>query len=174
MHILESGVIGRHAVVLQARDDLHAVFGLVLLRQGDGNLLCAVVAEVEKDHDVTFLDSTIDRRVNDGLDELIGHTLVIGLLDGTHHVVTLLALAGSEHVIGNLDAVPVVVAVHCIVTANNGCYGASTLLAVLCYRVDEAFAALGVGVATVHETVHEYLLQAIFLSDVAQGHEVLL
>ena len=72
VHVLEGRVVGRHAVVLQAGDDLHAVVGLVLLGQGDGNLLGAVVAEVEENHHVTFLDAAINRRVDDGLDELVG------------------------------------------------------------------------------------------------------
>ena len=174
VHVLESGVIGCHAVVLQTGDDLHAVAWLVLLGQGYGYLLGAVVAEVEENHHVAFLDAAVNGRVDDGFDKLIGHTFVIRLLNSPYHVVALLADAGSQHVISHLDAVPIVVTVHRIVATDNGCYCAGTLLAVLKHRVNKALAALGVGVTAIHEAVHIHLLQAVFLGDVTQGHQMLL
>ena len=174
MHVLKRRVIWCHAVVLQVRNDLHAILGLILLGQGDGNLLGAVVSEVEENHHVTFLDASVNSRVDDGLDELVGHPFVIGFLDGTHHVVTLLADTSCQHIIGHLDAVPVVVAVHRIVATNDCRNGSSALLAMLGNGIDKAFAAFGVGVTTIHEAVNKHFLQTIILGDVTQRHQVLL
>ena len=174
MHVLEGRVIRCHAVVLKVLDDCHAVIGFVLLGQSNGDLLGTVVAEVEEDHHVTLLDATVNCCVDDGFDELVGHAFVIRFLNGFHHVVALLASACGQHVVGHLDAVPVVVAVHGIVATDNGGHDASALLAVFHYLTNESLAALGVGVTTIHETMNKHLLQAIFLSNVAQGHQVLL
>ena len=47
------------------------------------------------------------------------------------------------------------------------------LLAALLYLLDEALAALGVGVATVHEAVYEELvLQTILLADLDEAEEM--
>ena len=174
MNILEGGIIGGHAVILQAGNDLHAVLGHVLLSQRNGNLLGAVVAEVEEEHHIALLDASVNSRVDDGFDKLVGNALVIGLLDGTHHIVALLAHASRKHVIGHLDAIPVVITVHRIIAANNGGHCTSALLAVLSDSCYKALAALGVGVTTIHETVNKHTLQGILLGDVAQGHQVLL
>ena len=174
MHVLEGGIIGGHAVILQARDDLHALFRHILLGQSDSDLLGAVIPEVEENHHVTLLDAAIDGRVDDGLDELIGYAFVIGFLDGSNHVIALLALTSGQHIVCHLNAVPVVVAVHSVVASNDGGDCTRTLLAVLGNGVDKSLAALRIGVTAIHEAVNIYPFQTVFLGDVAQCHQVLL
>ena len=135
-------------------------------------MLGAVVTEVEEDDHVTFLDATVNRVVNDGFDKLIGDALIVGFLDGIHHIIALLADTCSEHVIGYFNAVPVIVAVHGIVATDNGGHCSGTLLAVLYDLANKTFSTLGVGITTVHEAVDVDLFQAILLGDVAQRHEV--
>ena len=92
----EGCVIGGHAVVLQAGYHLHVGFGDVVLGEGHSELLGAVVAVVEEDHGVAFLDCSVDSRVVDGLDEFVGHVLVIAFLHGLGHVSGLLAFAFNQ------------------------------------------------------------------------------
>ena len=118
VHALERRIVRSHAVILQAGDGVHAFFGHVMLGENNGEFLCAVVAVVEENHHVAFLDGAIEIGVVDGLDELVGHIVVIALLHGGDHIGGLLALAFNEKVVGNLDAVPAFVTVHCIIAAD--------------------------------------------------------
>ncbi len=108
-----------------------------------------------------------------GLYELIGHTIVIALLHGGHHICCLLALAGDEKVVGHLHALPALVAIHGVEATHDvgdvGIAGLGTLLGELLY---ETLAALGVGVTTVHETVDVCVVHAILLADLHQFEQV--
>ena len=44
----------------------------------------------------------------------------------------------------------------------------------LYYGIDKAFTALGIGIAAVHKAVNKHTVQAVILSDVAQGHQMIL
>ena len=68
----EGCIVWSHAVVLEMRDGLHTLLFHVLLREHDGQFSCAVVAEIEKDDNITFLDATIDAAVDERLHELVG------------------------------------------------------------------------------------------------------
>ena len=172
MNAGERGVVGSHAVILQAWYRGHPLLGHILLSEDNSELLGAVVAEVEENHHVAFLDAAIYCAVNNGLDELIGHALVIALLDSLHHVVALATLAMHELVVGQTDALPALVAVHGIVAASDSCHHAGTLGAMLLELCHKALAALGVGVATVHKAVDIHLAKPILLGDVAQRKKV--
>ena len=77
--------------------------------------------------------------------------------------------AVHQHVVGHFHAFPTLVAVHGVVAAHHrGNFGAGALH-VLLQIVDEAHAALGVGVAAVGESVHEYAPHARLMGNGAQG-----
>ena len=122
MDALERSVVGGHAVVLQTGDGVHAFLGHVLLGEHDGQLLGAVVAVVEENHGVAFLDGAVESAVHDGLHELVGHAFVIGFLHCLHHVGSLLSGSADEHVVGFLHTCPTLVAVHGIETSHDGGY----------------------------------------------------
>ena len=169
----ERGVVGRHAVVLQAGDGVHSLLGHVLLCEDDGELLGAVVAVVEEDDDVALLDGAVDERVVDGLDELVGDAFVVAFLHGLEEVFGLFAFGADEQVVGYLDAFPAFVAVHGVEAAYDaGDVGIAGFLTFLQHLSDEALAALGVGVAAVHEAVHEGVLHAVLLADFDEFEEV--
>ncbi len=92
IHARKRCIVGCHAVVLQSRNGLHTLLRHVLLGQYDGELLGAVVAEVDEDDDVTLFDETVDAAVVDRFDELVGDTFVVALLHGSNHIGSLLAL----------------------------------------------------------------------------------
>ena len=142
---------------------MHAFVGHVLLGQYLRQLLRAVVAEVDEDNDVALLYGAVNGRVVDRLDEFVGHSLGIAFLHGLHHVVGLLALALYEQVVSLFYTIPTLVAVHGVEASHNACHVRSALCAYVFKLLDEARAALRVGVAAVHEAVNVGFLQAVFL-----------
>lgn len=86
MYTLEAGVIRSHAVELQARNGLHALFGHILLGEDNGQFLGTVVAVVEEDYNITFLDGTVEATVHNRLDEFIRNAFVVGLLHSLDHI----------------------------------------------------------------------------------------
>ena len=157
---LEASVVRRHAVVLQAGNGVHPLFGHVLLGEHDSQFLGAVVAVVEKDDDVAFLDAAVDSCVDQRLHEFVRILVVfavcvITVLHGLHHVGTRLAFAFNKKVVGHLDAVPTLVAVHGVkATDDVGDMGAVGL-AMLGEVGDKTLTALRVSVAAVHEAMDE-------------------
>ena len=175
---LERCVVRSHAVVLQAGYGLHALFRHVLLCEDDGQFLGPVVAVVVEDDDVALLDASVDVGVDEGLHEFVGVLMLLGVavvasLHGLYHVGALPALALDELVVGHLDAVPALVAVHGIESAYDAGYGSCAYLVDVLLQVgDEALARLRVGVASVHEAVYVAVLYAILLGYVYQFQDV--
>ena len=151
---------------------MHALLRHILLRQDDGQFLRTVVAVVEENNGVAFLDCPINRRIVYRFDKFIRYTFVIRFLHSLHHVGSLLAFSFDEQIVGFLDAFPTLVAVHCIETADDGCDGTARLLAVCRQLFDETLTALRICVAAIHEAVDEGLLDAIFLRDVAEFEQM--
>ena len=173
MHALEGSVVWSHAVELEAGNGGHALVFHVLLGQHDGQFLGAVVAVVEEDNHIALLDGAVHGAVVDGLNELVGNAVVVTLLHGGNHVGGLLALAGYDEVVGNLNALPALVAVHCIEAAHDaGNVGIACLGALGGQLLDEALTALRVGVAAVHEAVHIGVADAVLLADFHQLEQV--
>ena len=105
----------------------------------------------------------------DGLDELIGHTLVVTLLHGLHHISSLLTRAIHDQVITLLYTLPTLVAVHGVETTHDTCDSSIIRSADVAHLLDEALTALGVGITTVHIAMYEHLiLQTISLTDLDQ------
>ena len=122
---------------------------------------------------VAFLDGAVESAVVDGFDELVRHTLVVRFLHGLHHVVRLFALAVHQQLVGFLDAAPALVAVHGIEAAHDAGDASGALCTMVGQLLDEALAALGVGITAVHEAVDEgAFADAIFLGNVAELEEV--
>ena len=68
-----------HAIILQTGNSVHSLLRHILLSQHDSQLLGTVVTVVEEDNYITFLDSTVEVRVYNRFDELIGYTLIVRL-----------------------------------------------------------------------------------------------
>ena len=165
MHAGEGGIVRGEAAVVQ-REGVHPLFRHVLLRQHGRQLAGAVVAEVVEDDGVALLDLGEGLAVlgdHDRLDELVGHVGVVGCLDAVDGALERGALAFDQQVVGLLDAVPALVAVHRVETAAHGSDLARGLGHLLLELLEEALAAVRVGVAAVHEGMDIDLLQAVFL-----------
>ena len=177
-------VVGGQAAVVQG-DGLHALLRHVLLGEHCGDLAGAVVAEVVEDDGIALGDESqglaggIHAAV--GLYELVGHALVVGALHGGYGVGELLALTAYDQVVGHLDTVPPLVAVHGVVAADDagddgtlrgiGVFG-TELSALGLQLLYEALAAAGVAVAAVHEAVDIYLGQLILCGHLEELVEV--
>ena len=115
---------------------------------------------------------TVEVSVVDGLDEFVGHIVVVAFLHGGYHVLGLLALAFNEQVVCHLHAVPALVAVHCVVATDDRGNLSGRLFAVVLQLFDKALTRAGVGVAAIHEAVEINLLEFVFLGDVAKSKDV--
>ncbi len=179
VHALEGSVVRSHAVVLQAGNGVHAFFGHVLLSEHDGKFLGAVVAVVEEDDNVAFLDASVYVGINEGFHELVGVLVVfavavVAALHAFNHVGHLAALAFNELVVGNLHTVPALVAVHGVETTNDAGDVCTVCVTYFLKVGNEAFAALGVGVAAVHEAVNVGVFgYAVFFGNLHEFEEVL-
>ena len=93
--------------------------------EGACYLPCSVVTEVEKDYAVIILDSCQRLSAcvgnNRGQHELIGQACVIRGVNGFIGRFIFIALAIDHGGISLFYAVIVIIPVHCIVTAGNGC-----------------------------------------------------
>ena len=172
VHALETGIVRCHTIVLQARYCHHALFRHVLLSKHHSQFLGTVVAVVEENHYIAFLDCTIHRRIIDSFHKLIGYTFVIRFLHGSHHVRSLLAFTFHQKVVSLFHTFPTLVAVHGIETADDGSNDAARLLALGLQLLDEALSALRVGVTPVHEAMHVSMLDAVSLGNAAQREQM--
>ena len=172
----ELGVVRSHATIVE-RHGVHSLGGHILLRQHDRQLLGAVVAVVEEDHQIVRADRADGLSVlvdmHDGLDELVRHALVIGFLHGSDHIRRMFADAVHQRVVSHLHALPAFVAVHGVVTADHRRHLARRCGHVLFEVGDESLAAVRVGVAAVHKAMHEGILDLILGGDVAELEKVL-
>ena len=151
---------------------MHALCRHILLSEHLSELACAVVAEVDEDDHVAFLNRAVDGGVVDRLDELVGHAFVVALLHGLDQVSSLLTLALDEQVVSLLDAVPALVAVHSVEAAYDAGDVRAVVVAYLLDISDESLAALRVSVTTVHEAVYIDIFEVIFFSDLDELEEV--
>ena len=163
MYSLERSVIRSHAIVLQVRNSVHALLRHILLSQDDSQFLGAVVAVVEENNHITFLDRTVAIGVYNRLDELIGYTFIVRLLHSLNHVGSHLAFTVYQQVISNFHTFPTFVTIHSVETAYNGSNLTGRLPAMCRQLLDEALTALRVGIAAIHEAMDECILNAIFL-----------
>ena len=174
VYVLERSIVWSHAVELDARNSLHACFWHILLRQYDGQFLSAVVAVVEEDHYVAFLDSAVHCSVVDREDEFVSHVSIVAFLHSLYHVCSLLTLAFDEQIVCFLHTFPSLVTVHCVEATYDRSDVCTVSLAYALQLFDETLTALGVSVATVHEAVYEgTFLYAVFLSYFYQFEEVI-
>ena len=94
-----------------------------ILREGARDLACTVGAEIEEDDGVAFFDERDGFAVFGdigGQDKFVRHACVIGSVQRGDRILRLNARSEREHVICLFDAIPVVVAVHRIVSAREG------------------------------------------------------
>ena len=149
-----------------------------LLGEHHSEFLSAVVAVVEEDHHVAFLNTSIAVGVDERLHKFVGVLVVfrigvVAALNAFHHVGHLASLALNELVVSHLNAVPTLVTVHSIETADDAGNMCACRFAMLDEVGDESLAALRVGVTTVHEAVNISLVgDAVFACDVNEFEEV--
>ena len=178
VHTGERCVVRGHAVVLQSWDGVHSLLRHVLLCEGNSEFLGAVVAVIEEDNHIAFLDSSIHIGIDDWLHELVCVLVVlrVGVIARLHafnHIAHLASLAIYELVVSHFQTFPSLVAVHGIEAADDAGDMSGGLVAVLLQLCDEAFAALRVGVASIHEAMYEGVAHSVFLGDIDEFEEVL-
>ena len=173
VNALEACIVWSHAVVLQVLDGVHAFLWHILLSQYLCQLLGTVVTVVDEDNNITLLNSTVNLRVIDWLDELVCYVLIIAFLHCLHHIVSLLTLTLNEQVVCFLHTVPALVTVHSIETTYDACDVCTVLVAASLHLLDEALTALRVCITAIHEAVNVCLLQTIFLTNLNQLEEVI-
>ena len=156
---------------------MHALLGHVLLGEYDSDFLRAVVAVVEEDNDVAFLNGSqrfAVAHMYDRLHELVGNACVVGCLHCLVHILEGCALSVHQAVVGYLHTLPALVAVHHIETPLDRSNLAAGLLQVRRELVNKADTRLRVGIATVHEAVHKGAsVQTVLLGNRGQVEEVL-
>src|SRR5579884_2172519 len=107
------------------------------------------------------------------LDELVGNAFLIRAADGFYGVGRLLALAVHQGIERPLYALPALVAIHGVVAARDSGDAAHADLADLLLQLFHVpRAALGRGVAAVHEAVDTDILHAFSLRDLQQRVQV--
>ena len=117
---------------------MHASLFVLLLCEHLCKLLGTVITIVDEDDNVALLNLAVNCRVVDRKDKLVCHAVVIALLHCLHHVVSLLALALYEQVVSLLNALPALVAVHCVETTDDAGDVCAVLVAALLHLLDES------------------------------------
>ena len=146
------------------------------LRNGAGDLPGPVGAEVEEYHAVALFQKPHGPAVFvylGGLYKLVCHAILIARFQGVRGVFALYSLAEGEHVVCLFHAVPVVVAVHCVISAAHRGYLAAAYPVYLCLqRAHEARAGGGGNVPAVGKAVHEHVFQSPSLCHLQKGIQV--
>ena len=144
--------------------------------QGAGDLADAVGAEVEADAGIFVADGgqrlAAIVHANEGHDEFVGHTLVVGIFHALHRVDVFAAFAIAEdHGVEGLgNALPAAVAVHGVVASVDGSDLAGVVLAHLLLQLFQISGAVGgQGVAAIHEGVHEDAVNSVLLGHLQQA-----
>ena len=151
---------------------MHTFFRHILLGEHLGDFFCAVVAIVEENHHIAFLDTSIHGAIHHRLHEFVGNAFVIRILHGLHHVVGRASHAVHELVVSQFHAVPTFIAVHSIVATSDSGNHTCALCEVIFHILNKALAAFWVGVTTVHEAVEIHFFKTIFFSNVAKRKQV--
>ena len=157
--------VGHGGVVLGHADVVHLLAAAAALKAGEsivaedaGHLAGTVGAEIHEDDGVAILHAAA-LAGDAGQNELVGLVVGVGCLDGLLSVGGVVALAVDERGVGLLLAVPVVVAVHGVVTAGDAGDLADAQRIELGLQVgEEALAGVRVGIAAIGDAVEVDLL----------------
>ena len=163
--------VGHRGVVLGHADIVDLLAAAAALKAGEGviaedagHLAGTVGAEVHEDDGVAIFNAAALAGDN-GDDELVGHVGGVAGLNGLLRVGSVVALAVDKGGVGFFLTIPVVVAVHGVVTAGDTGDLADAQLVQLGLQVSqEALAAVRVGVTAVHDAVQVNILRAHVLS----------
>lgn len=113
------------------------------------------------------LDASVVTADNNGSEELVlilGATLLIAGLDGGDRILARLTLTKTHSLEGNLNTLPTLIAVHCVVAANNsGNLTNANLFEVVDKLLHIASTRLRVGIAAIAEEMDEDLFYTILL-----------
>ena len=169
------GVVGRHGGeghVFRVRE---VGFGrAVNVAKELGDFTDAVGAVVKEEEGVVVLDAGVGTVKDDGLEELVVLAGGVAGFDRGDRVGALFAFARNDAFHADLDAVPSLVPVHDVVSADHG--GEFRLAAHGGDLGEEvahvACAGFGVGVAAVAEKVNEHFRDGHFFGDLQEGVEV--
>lgn len=139
------------------------------------NLSDTIRAVVEEEDLITILDTALSSTNNDWLQKLVVLVLGVALLDGSDWVAAVLTLAKNHTLHGNLDSVPTLVTVHCVVAANNcGNLSTSDLRGLLNKLLHVSSARLWIGITSITEEVDVDLWNTNVLGDLEKCVEVVL
>ena len=144
--------------------------------EGSGDLSGPVRTEIKEDHGIAVLDggqrlSILHHHCRNH--ELVRHVLLIGSGDGAHTVGSLHALTLRQGLVGQLHAVPAVVAVHSVIASHHGSHFADADLFHLIGKLLHKILSGGRrGIAAVQEAVYIDLLQAMALRQLQKAVDV--
>ena len=160
------GKEARFALEAQLRARLGVRKGKLLLRKHARNLPRAVGTEVEADDAVALADQRDGRAVFGevgGKDKLIRHARRIGRFRGVRGAAFKAhAFAQSEHIVRLFLAVPVVVAVHGVISARDGSdFTEFKLVELVLQLLEEARARSGGDVSAVRKGVDIYVVETL-------------
>ena len=171
VYACELVIIWSKTAVVQ-RKGLHAHLRHILLCKYAGNLTCTVVTEVEEDNCV--ICSNICSSLNlDRFDELIGNTSLVRSLNCSNRRRYNLTLTVYHKIVSHFHAVPSLVAVHSVETANYR----SNLACRFCHMslklLYKAFSALRVGITAIHEAVYVNFVKTVLFSHIQECKKLL-
>ena len=112
---------------------------------------------------------------NDGLDELVGYVLLVAFLQRGEGITRArFGLAVHDGAVGQLHALPAIIAIHGVVTADeSGDLSDLQLAHLLLQLADEIAAAVRRRVAAVHEAMDEDFLDFLLLGHFEQREKML-
>ena len=120
-YILERFIIIRQSHIIQVQL-FHSIFWKVLLREHFGNFATPVCTEIEtNDHIVVFDFGNRKMILNtyNRFDKLIGHILIIRILNCLNEIFGFFSYPIYHHIISQLHTLPTLVSVHRIITTNH-------------------------------------------------------
>ena len=98
---------------------------------------------------------------------------VVARLYARRHIGHLATLTVYEQVVSQLDAVPVLVAIHSVVAADGCCDSANSRLVDILLQVsNKALTCPGIRITTVHKAMQIAIPDAILLSDVDEFQQM--
>ena len=143
---------------------MHTFLCKILLSKHLCKLFGTVVTEVDEDNNVAFLNRSVNSRVINSLNKLVGYTFSIAFFHSLYHVGSLLSFTLYKQIVSLFHSIPTLVTVHSIEASYNTCNACTIIFTYLFNVSNETFATLRVGITSVHETVYEDILQAILLT----------
>jgi hypothetical protein len=152
---------------------MHLLLGHIHLCQCHGDLPASVRSEIKADHGIAVFDLTnraaFGVSFDDGLNEFIGHMVIIGVFDRCEHVFSKFSLTVHHPVVREFYPFPSLVTVHGIVSAYDGGYFAGGLVEMLLQVFEVTVPASWIRIPSIREGMDLNVVNAFFLANGGDG-----